>query len=209
MIEAQDIVIFFQIVFIDILMAADNAIIIGLIAASFAKADRQRIIMFGVLAAFIFRVIFALITVKLLQYPILKIIGGTILIWIIFKLVQDLQLLDIFKTAKPKIIKPKKQPSFISGVYAVLIADVTLSFDNVLGVAAAARNETALLVFGLILSVVLIATAAAFFAEYIKKHSWVGILGLLIIFLVALQLIGGGIESQYPGTIPEPFKSWL
>ena len=118
-------------------MAADNAIIIGLIAASFAKADRQRIIMFGVLAAFIFRVIFALITVKLLQYPILKIIGGTILIWIIFKLVQDLQLLDIFKTAKPKIIKPKKQPSFISGVYAVLIADVTLSFDNVLGVAAA------------------------------------------------------------------------
>jgi|TARA_B100001079_G_scaffold210458_1_gene184568 YjbE family integral membrane protein len=208
-IEAQDIVIFFQIVFIDILMAADNAIIIGLIAASFAKADRQRIIMFGVLAAFIFRVIFALITVKLLQYPILKIIGGTILIWIIFKLVQDLQLLDIFKTAKPKIIKPKKQPSFISGVYAVLIADVTLSFDNVLGVAAAARNETALLVFGLILSVVLIATAAAFFAEYIKKHSWVGILGLLIIFLVALQLIGGGIESQYPGTIPEPFKSWL
>ncbi len=190
-------------------MAADNAIIIGLIAASFAKADRQRIIMFGVLAAFIFRVIFALITVKLLQYPILKIIGGTILIWIIFKLVQDLQLLDIFKTAKPKIIKQKKQPSFISGVYAVLIADVTLSFDNVLGVAAAARNETALLVFGLILSVVLIATAAAFFAEYIKKHSWVGILGLLIIFLVALQLIGGGIESQYPGTIPEPFKSWL
>ena len=209
MIEAQNIVIFFQIVFIDILMAADNAIIIGLIAASFAKADRQRIIMFGVLAAFIFRVIFALITVKLLQYPILKIIGGTILIWIIFKLVQDLQLLDIFKTAKPKIIKPKKQPSFISGVYAVLIADVTLSFDNVLGVAAAARNETALLVFGLILSVVLIATAAAFFAEYIKKHSWVGILGLLIIFLIALQLIGGGIESQYPGTIPEPFKSWL
>ena len=205
----EQVTIFFQIVFIDILMAADNAIIIGLIAASFAKADRQKIIMFGVFAAFIFRVIFALITVKLLQYPILKIIGGTILIWIIFKLVQDLQLLDIFKTAKPKIIKPKKQPSFISGVYAVLIADVTLSFDNVLGVAAAARNETALLVFGLILSVVLIATAAAFFAEYIKKHSWVGILGLLIIFLVALQLIGGGIESQYPGTIPEPFKSWL
>ena len=190
-------------------MAADNAIIIGLIAASFAKADRQRIIMFGVLAAFIFRVIFALITVKLLQYPILKIIGGTILIWIIFKLVQDLQLLDIFKTAKPKIIKPKKQPSFISGVYAVLIADVTLSFDNVLGVAAAARNETALLVFGLILSVVLIATAAAFFAEYIKKHSWVGILGLIVIFYVALQLIFGGIDAHDQTLIIEPFRSFL
>ena len=104
----EGIVIFFQIVFIDIVMAADNAIIIGLIAASFAKADRHRIIMLGVFAAFIFRVIFALITVQLLQFPILKIIGGALLIWIILKLLQDLQLLDIFKTAKPKIVKPKK-----------------------------------------------------------------------------------------------------
>ena len=207
--QTEQILIFFQIVFIDIVMAADNAIIIGLIAASFAKTDRQKIIMYGVLAAFIFRVIFALITVQLLQYPILKIIGGALLIWIILKLLHDLQLLDIFKTAKPKIVKPKKQPSFFGGVYAVLIADVTLSFDNVLGVAAAAREHTYLLIFGLTLSVFLIATVATFFAEYIKKHSWVGIVGLLIILLVALQLIGGGIESQYPGTIPEPFKSWL
>jgi YjbE family integral membrane protein len=165
--------------------------------------------MFGVFAAFIFRVIFALITVQLLQYPILKIIGGALLIWIVLKLLHDLQLLDVFKTSKPKIVKPKKQPSFVSGVYAVLIADVTLSFDNVLGVAAASREHTYLLIFGLLLSVFLIATAATFFAEYIKKHSWVGIVGLIVIFLVALQLIGGGVESQYPGTIPEPFKSWL
>ena len=205
----EQVTIFFQIVFIDILMAADNAIIIGLIAASFAKADRQRIIMFGVFAAFIFRVIFALITVQLLQYPILKIIGGALLIWIILKLLHDLQLLDVFKTSKQKIVKPKKQPSFIGGVYAVLIADVTLSFDNVLGVAAASREHTYLLIFGLLLSVFLIATVATFFAEYIKKHSWVGIVGLVVILLVALQLIGGGIESQYPGTIPEPFKSWF
>ena len=205
----EQVTIFFQIVFIDILMAADNAIIIGLIAASFAKADRQRIIMFGVFAAFIFRVIFALITVQLLQYPILKIIGGALLIWIILKLLHDLQLLDVFKTSKQKIVKPKKQPSFIGGVYAVLIADVTLSFDNVLGVAAASREHTYLLIFGLLLSVFLIATVATFFAEYIKKHSWVGIVGLIVIFLVALQLIGGGIESMYPDTIPEPFKSWL
>ena len=207
--QTEQILIFFQVVFIDIVMAADNAIIIGLIAASFAKTDRQKIIMYGVLAAFIFRVIFALITVQLLQYPILKIIGGALLIWIILKLLHDLQLLDVFKTVKPKIVKPKKQPSFFRGVYAVLIADVTLSFDNVLGVAAAARDHTYLLIFGLTLSVFLIATVATFFAEYIKKHSWVGIVGLLIILLVALQLIGGGIESQYPGTIPEPFKSWL
>ena len=205
----QEIVIFFQVVFIDILMAADNAIIIGLIAASFAKTDRQKIIMFGVFAAFFFRVVFALITVQLLEYPILKIIGGALLIWIILKLIHDLQLFDVFKTAKPKIVKPKKQPSFIGGVYAVLIADVTLSFDNVLGVAAAARDHTYLLIFGLLLSVLLIGTVATFFAEYIKKHSWVGLLGLLIILFVALQLIAGGIEAQYPGFIPEPFKSWL
>ena len=201
--------IFFQIVFIDIIMAADNAIIIGLIAASFAKTDRQKIIMLGVFAAFFFRVVFALITVQLLEYPILKIIGGALLIWIILKLVHDLQLLDVFKTTKPKIIKPKKQPSFFGGVYAVIIADVTLSFDNVLGVAAAAREHTYLLIFGLLLSVFLIATAATFFAEYIKKHRWVGVLGLLIILFVALQLVFGGIEAQYPGSIPEPFKYWI
>ena len=207
--QTEQILIFFQIVFIDILMAADNAIIIGLIAASFVKADRQKIIMLGVFAAFIFRVIFALITVQLLQYPILKIIGGALLIWIILKLIHDLQLFDVFKTSKPKIVKPKKQPSFVGGVYAVLIADVTLSFDNVLGVAAASREHTYLLIFGLLLSVFLIGTVATFFAEYIKKHSWVGLVGLFIILVVAVQLIGGGIESQYPGTIPEPFKSWL
>ena len=206
---STQIAIFFQIVFIDIVMAADNAIIIGLIASSFVKADRQKIIMLGVFAAFIFRVIFALITVQLLQYPILKIIGGSLLIWIIFKLIQDLELLDVFKTAKPKIVKPKKQPSFARGVYAVLIADVTLSFDNVLGVAAAARDEPALLVFGLLLSVFLIATAAAFFAEYIKKHSWIGILGLIVIFYVALQLIFGGIDAHNQTLIIEPFRSFL
>jgi len=206
---STQIAIFFQIVFIDIVMAADNAIIIGLIASSFVKADRQKIIMLGVFAAFIFRVIFALITVQLLEYPILKIIGGALLIWIVLKLLHDLQLLDVFKTAKPKVVKPKKQPSFFGGVYAVLIADVTLSFDNVLGVAAASRDHTYLLIFGLLLSVLLIGTVATFFAEYIKKHSWVGLLGLVIILFVALQLIAGGIEAQYPGTIPEFFKSWL
>ena len=188
-------------------MAADNAIIIGLIASSFARADRRKIIMLGVFAAFIFRVIFALITVQLLEYPILKIIGGALLVWIILKLVHDLQLFDVFKTLKPKIVKPKKQPSFVGGVYAVLIADVTLSFDNVLGVAAAARDETVLLIFGLLLSVFLIGTAATFFAEFIKKHRWVGLLGLLIILYVAGQLILSGAEVQFDITIPKLIKS--
>ena len=206
--QTEQILIFFQIVFIDILMAADNAIIIGLIAGSFARTDRKKIIMLGVFGAFIFRVIFALITVQLLEYPILKIIGGALLIWIILKLLHDLQLLDVFKTTKPKVIKPKKQPSFFGGVYAVLIADVTLSFDNVLGVAAASRGEHPyLLIFGLLLSVFLIGTIATFFAEYIKKHRWIGVVGLLVIFVVALQLIAGGCDDL--DLIAEPFRSLL
>ena len=197
------VIIFFQIVFIDIVMAADNAIIIGLIASSFAKTDRNKIILFGIFGAFIFRVIFAAITVQLLQFPILKVLGGTLLIWIVVKLIKDLELIDALKTTKQQTPKPKKPPSFASAVYSVIIADVTLSFDNVLGVAAAARNETALLVFGLLLSVLLVGTVATFFANYIKGHKWVGVLGLFVILIVALQLILGGTNEIYPNVLPE------
>jgi YjbE family integral membrane protein len=197
------VIIFFQIVFIDIVMAADNAIIIGLIASSFAKTDRKKIILFGIFGAFIFRIIFAAITVQLLQFPILKVLGGTLLIWIIVKLIKDLELIDALKTTKQQTPKPKKPPSFASAVYSVIIADVTLSFDNVLGVAAAARNEMALLVFGLLLSVLLVGTVATFFANYIRGHKWVGVLGLFVILIVALQLILGGTNEFYPNVLPE------
>ena len=197
------VIIFFQIVFIDIVMAADNAIIIGLIASSFASKDRKRIILLGVFGAFLFRVIFAAITVQLLQYPILKVVGGALLIWIIVKLIKDLEIFDALKTSKQQTPKPKKAPSFASAVYAIVVADVTLSFDNVLGVAAAAKNETGLLIFGLLLSVLLVGTVATFFANYIKNHKWVGVLGLVVILFVAFQLILGGTNEIYPGTIPE------
>ena len=198
------VIIFFQIVFIDIVMAADNAIIIGLIASSFASKDRKRIILLGVFGAFIFRVIFAAITVQLLQYPILKVVGGALLIWIVVKLIKDLEIFDALKTSKQQSpTKPKKPPSFASAVYAIVVADVTLSFDNVLGVAAAAKNETGLLIFGLLLSVLLVGTVATFFANYIKNHKWVGVLGLVVILFVALQLILGGTNEIYPGTIPD------
>ena len=185
-------------------MAADNAIIIGLIASSFASKDRKRIILLGVFGAFLFRVIFAAITVQLLQYPILKVVGGTLLIWIVVKLIKDLEIFDALKTSKQQTpTKPKKPPSFASAVYAIVVADVTLSFDNVLGVAAAAKNETGLLIFGLLLSVLLVGTVATFFANYIKNHKWVGVLGLVVILFVALQLILGGTNEIYPGTLPE------
>ena len=197
------VIIFFQIVFIDIVMAADNAIIIGLIASSFPKTDRKKIILLGVFGAFIFRVIFAAITVQLLQFPILKIIGGALLIWIIIKLIKDLELIDALKTTKQQTPKPKKPPSFASAVYSVMVADVTLSFDNVLGVAAAARDETALLIFGLLLSVLLVGTVATFFANYIRGHKWVGVFGLFVILIVAVQLILGGTNNIYPGVLPD------
>ena len=197
------VIIFFQIVFIDIVMAADNAIIIGLIASSFAKTDRKKIILLGVFGAFIFRVVFAAITVLLLQFPILKIIGGALLICSIIKLIKDLELIDALKTTKQQTPKPKKPPSFASAVYSVMVADVTLSFDNVLGVAAAARDETALLIFGLLLSVLLVGTVATFFANYIRGHKWVGVFGLFVILIVAVQLILGGTNNIYPGVLPD------
>ncbi|MBO6490701.1 MAG: YjbE family putative metal transport protein [Pelagibacteraceae bacterium] len=183
-------------------MAADNAIIIGMVAANFAPKHRRQIIMWGVFAAFIFRVIFAFSATYLFQFALIKLIGGVLLLWIVNDLRQDLF------TAK-KIKSPTKrsrEPSFINGVYKVLIADITLSFDNVLGVAGAAKDHYFLLFFGLFLSVVLIGAAASYFAKYIKEHQWVGYVGLVVILLVAVQLIIGGLADMNILSINEAFE---
>ena len=198
----EETIIFIQIVFIDIVMAADNAIIIGMVAANFAPKHRRLIIMWGVFAAFIFRVIFAFSATYLFQFALIKLIGGVLLLWIVNDLRQDLF------TAK-KIKSPTKrsrEPSFINGVYKVLIADITLSFDNVLGVAGAAKDHYFLLFFGLFLSVVLIGAAASYFAKYIKEHQWVGYVGLVVILLVAVQLIIGGLADMNILSINEAFE---
>ena len=198
----EETIIFIQIVFIDIVMAADNAIIIGMVAANFAPKHRRQIIMWGVFAAFIFRVIFAFSATFLFQFALIKLIGGVLLLWIVNDLRQDLF------TAK-KIKSPTKrsrEPSFINGVYKVLIADITLSFDNVLGVTGAAKDHYFLLFFGLLLSVVLIGAAASYFAKYIKEHQWVGYVGLVVILLVAVQLIIGGLADMNILSINEAFE---
>ena len=120
-----------------------------------------------------------------------------------------MEIFDALKTSKQQTPKPKKPPSFASAVYAIVVADVTLSFDNVLGVAAAAKNETGLLIFGLLLSVLLVGTVATFFANYIKNHKWVGVLGLFVILIVAVQLILGGTNEIYPGLIPEFIQKFI
>ena len=201
----EETIIFIQIVFIDIVMAADNAIIIGMVAANFAPKHRKQIIMWGVFAAFIFRIIFAFSATYLFQFSFIKLIGGALLLWVVNDLRQDLFITKKIKSPT----KQSKEPSFMSGVYKVLIADITLSFDNVLGVAGAAKDHYFLLIFGLFLSVVLIGAAASYFAKYIKEHQWVGYVGLVVILLVAIQLIIGGLIDMNILSINEAFKHFF
>ena len=198
-------VIFIQIILIDIIMAADNAIIIGMIAASFAPKHRNQIIMWGVIGALVFRIIFAFFASYLFGFAYVKILGGLLLIWI----VNDLRR-DLFNTKKIKSpTKISKETSYIQSVYKVLFADLTLSFDNVIGVVGAAKNNINLMLFGLILSVVLVVTLARFFAEQIKNHQWFGYLGLFVILIIALQLIIGGMNDLNIIQINEDFKRFF
>ena len=200
----EEFIILTQIIFIDIILAADNAIIIGLIAANYSPDNRKKIIAFGVAAAFIFRIIFALSATYLLTIAWMKILGGVLLIWVINNLRQD--LFDPKKIRSPRL-KSKESKAFGVGVYQVLLADITLSLDNVLGVAGAAKNHFGLLVFGLLLSVVLIGTLASYFANYIKENRWLGWVGIGIILIVAIQLIIGGLDNLGIITVNDNFKN--
>ena len=199
----EQLVISFQIILIDIVMAADNAIIIGLIAANFAKDNRRKIIAWGVAAAFIFRIIFAFGASYMFEFAWIKILGGVLLLWIINNLRQD--FFGANKVRSPQM-KSDEVQSFRQGVYRVLVADLTLSFDNVLGVVAAARDNYHLMVVGLLLSVFLIATLASYFADYIKKHQWLGYVGLFVILIIAIQLIIGGLVNMEVLAINEKYK---
>jgi YjbE family integral membrane protein len=187
-------------------MAADNAIIIGLIAANFAPKNRKQIIMYGVFAAFIFRVIFALSATYLFEFAIIKVVGGVLLVWIVNDLRQDLF------GKKKKIKSPtrvSKEPSFLQSMYKVIFADLTLSFDNVIGVVGAAKDNFGLMIFGLLLSVVLIGTIATYFAEYIQKNKWIGYVGLVVILIVAIQLIIGGLNDYGVLSINDTFRQYF
>jgi YjbE family integral membrane protein len=199
-------VISIQIIIIDIIMAADNAIIIGLIAAGFAKENRKKIIAWGVAAAFAFRIIFAFLATYLLEMAWLKITGGLLLLWIVNNLRQD--FFDPKKVRTPQL-KSNESSSVQSGVYKVLIADTIISLDNVLGVVGAAKGNYHLMVVGLILSVLLIGTLATYFANYIKDHKWLAYVGLFVIMIVALQLIIGGLINLEVLTINKSFESFF
>ena len=181
----EQIVIFFQIVFIDLVLAGDNAIIIGMVASQFKDEIKKKIIFWGIGAAIVLRIIFTLLTAYLLQINGLKTIGGLLLLYIAYKLYKDV--------IKNEINNDKKiqadSSNYFKAIMTVIIADVSMSLDNVLGVAGAARDHYILLVFGLILSIVLMATVATFISKWIKKYKWIGWIGLLAILAVAIELI--------------------
>ena len=199
----EQFVISIQIILIDIIMAADNAIIIGLIAAGFAKENRKKIIAWGVAAAFIFRIIFAFGADIMFEYAIIKIIGGALLLWVVNNIRQD--LFGKNKIRSPQV-KSKEPVSFSTGVYRVLVADIIISFDNVLGVVGAAKGNYYLMVTGLILSVFLVATLASYFANYIRNNMWLGYVGLFVIMIVAIQLIVGGFVNLEILSINEKYE---
>ena len=181
----EQIIIFFQIVLIDLVLAGDNAIIIGMVASQFKDEIRKKIIFWGIAAAIILRILFTLITAYLLQINGLKAIGGLLLLYIAYKLYKDVIKNQISDEKKIKA----NDSTFFKAIITVIIADVSMSLDNVLGVAGAAREHYALLVFGLILSIILMATVATIISKWIKKYKWIGWLGLLAILVVAVELI--------------------
>ena len=182
----EQIVIFFQIVFIDLVLAGDNAIIIGMVASQFPTEQRKKIIFWGIGAAVVLRIIFTLITAYLLQITGLRLIGGILLLYICYRLYED--VIKMNGNAEENV-KKIDNSSFIKAITTVILADVTMSLDNVLGVAGAARDHYILLIFGLILSIVLMATAATLISGWIKKYKWIGWVGLLAILFVAIDLI--------------------
>mgnify|MGYP000426997262 FL=1 len=182
----DQIIIFFEIVLIDLVLAGDNAIIIGMVASQFDANIRKKIIFWGIGFAIILRIALTLVTSYLLQINGLKTIGGLLLIYVAYKLYKDvIKNSEDTKEQKIKI----NNPSLFKAIMTIIIADFSMSLDNVLGVAGAAKQNYVLLVFGLILSIVLMATLATVIAKWIKKYKWIGWLGLLAILAVALELI--------------------
>ena len=180
----EQIAILTQIIFIDLVLAGDNAIIIGMVASRFPIEQRKKIIFWGIGGAVILRIILTLLTAYLLQITGLRLIGGLLLLYIVYKLYAD-----VIKNSENDHNIKVDSSSFLKAIWTVLLADFTMSLDNVLGVAGAAGEHYGLLVFGLLLSIILMATAATLISGWIKKYKWIAWAGLIAVFIVAIELI--------------------
>ena len=188
----EQITILTQIIFIDLVLAGDNAIIIGMVASKFPVDQRKKVIFWGIGGAVILRIILTLLTAYLLQITGLRLIGGVLLLYIVYKL-----YLDVIKGASGEEDIKVDNSSFLKAIWTVLLADFTMSLDNVLGVAGAAGHYYHLLIFGLILSIVLMAVAANLISGWIKKYKWIAWIGLLAILVVAVELIYTDIKTLF------------
>ena len=184
LITPEQITILTQIIFIDLVLAGDNAIIIGMVASKFPIEQRKKIIFWGIGGAVVLRIILTLLTAYLLQITGLRLLGGLLLLYIVYKL-----YVDVIKGSDHDGDIKVDNSSFFKAIWTILLADFTMSLDNVLGVAGAAGDHYYLLIFGLILSIILMATAATLISSWIKKYKWIAWAGLLAILLVAIELI--------------------
>ena len=173
-----------QIILIDLVLAGDNAIIIGMVASKFPTEQRKKIIFWGIGGAVVLRIILTLLTAYLLQITGLRLLGGLLLLYIVYKL-----YIDVIKGSDHESDIKVDNSSFLKAIWTILLADFTMSLDNVLGVAGAAGDHYYLLIFGLLLSIILMATAATLISNWIKKYKWIAWAGLLAILLVAIELI--------------------
>ncbi|MDC3087785.1 TerC family protein [Candidatus Pelagibacter sp.] len=180
----EQLTILTQIILIDLVLAGDNAIIIGMVASKFPLEQRKKIIFWGIGGAVILRIILTLLTAYLLQISGLRLLGGVLLLYIVYKL-----YIDVIKGAAHEDNIKVDNSSFLKAIWTILIADFTMSLDNVLGVAGAAGDHYSLLVFGLVLSIILMATAATLISGWIKKYKWIAWAGLFAILIVAIELI--------------------
>ena len=182
--DPEQITILTQIILIDLVLAGDNAIIIGMVASKFPPEQRKKVIFWGIGGAVILRIILTLLTAYLLQITGLRLIGGLLLLYIVYKL-----YVDVIKGSEKEEDVKVDNSNFLKAIWTVLLADFTMSLDNVLGVAGAAGEHYGLLVFGLLLSIILMATAATLISGWIKKYKWIAWAGLLAILVVAVELI--------------------
>jgi len=180
----EQLTILTQIILIDLVLAGDNAIIIGMVASKFPNEQRKKIIFWGIGGAVVLRIILTLLTAYLLQITGLRLIGGLLLLYIVYKL-----YVDVIKGATYEDNIKVDNSNFLKAIWTILLADFTMSLDNVLGVAGAAGDHYGLLIFGLILSIILMATAATIISNWIKKYKWIAWAGLLAILVVAIELI--------------------
>tara|TARA_B100000524_G_scaffold218584_1_gene115029 strand:- start:47 stop:625 length:579 start_codon:yes stop_codon:yes gene_type:complete len=181
----EQILIFIQIILLDLVLAGDNAIIIGMVASQFPNEQRKKIIFWGIGAAIVLRIIFTLITAYLLQITGLRLIGGLLLLYVCYKLYVDVVKGNATQEKNPSV----ENTNLFKAITTIIIADVTMSLDNVLAVAGAAKDHYYLLIFGLVLSIALMAVAANLISQWIKKYKWIAWLGLLAILFVAIELI--------------------